>query len=59
MGSTRKNYPARFKVKVVIAAIKGDKTLARIWCAYESNTAVEKAVVIGSRQSIFNPAQQN
>ena len=30
MGSTRKNYSAAFKVKVAIAAIKGDKTLAQL-----------------------------
>ena len=30
MGSTRKNYPASFKVKVALAAIKGDKTLAQL-----------------------------
>jgi transposase len=30
MGSTRKNYPASFKVKVALAALKGDKTLAQL-----------------------------
>ena len=30
MGSIRKNYPARFKVKVAFAAIKGDKTFAQL-----------------------------
>ena len=30
MGSIRKNYPAAFKVKVALAAIKGDKTLAQL-----------------------------
>ena len=30
MGSSRKNYPAAFKVKVALAALKGDKTLAQL-----------------------------
>lgn len=30
MGSTRKNYPASFKVKVALAALKGDKTQAQL-----------------------------
>ena len=30
MGSTRKNYPASFKVKVALAALKGDKTMAQL-----------------------------
>jgi transposase len=30
MGSSRKNYPAAFKLKVALAAVKGDKTLARL-----------------------------
>ena len=30
MGSIRKNYPASFKVKVALAAVKGDKTLAQL-----------------------------
>ncbi len=30
MGSIRKNYPASFKVKVALAALKGDKTLAQL-----------------------------
>jgi transposase len=30
MGSTRKNHPANFKVKVALAALKGDKTLAQL-----------------------------
>jgi transposase-like protein len=30
MGSSRKNYPASFKVKVALAALKGDKTLAQL-----------------------------
>jgi putative transposase len=30
MGSIRKNYPAVFKVKVALAAIKGDKTMAQL-----------------------------
>ncbi len=30
MGSIRKNYPARFKMKVALAAVKGDKTLAQL-----------------------------
>ena len=30
MGSLRKNYPASFKVKVALAAVKGDKTLAQL-----------------------------
>jgi len=30
MGSIRKNYPAAFKVKVALAAIKGDKTMAQL-----------------------------
>ena len=30
MGSSRKNYPAAFKVKVALAAVKGDKTLAQL-----------------------------
>ncbi len=30
MGSSRKNYPAVFKVKVALAALKGDKTLAQL-----------------------------
>lgn len=30
MGNTRKNYPANFKVKVALAALKGDKTQAQL-----------------------------
>ena len=30
MGSLRKNYSAAFKVKVALAALKGDKTLAQL-----------------------------
>lgn len=30
MGSIRKNYPAGFKVKVALAAAKGDKTMAQL-----------------------------
>jgi len=30
MGSSRKNYPAVLKVKVALAALKGDKTLAQL-----------------------------
>lgn len=30
MGSIRKNYPAGFKVKVALAATKGDKTMAQL-----------------------------
>lgn len=30
MGSVRKNYPAALKVKVALAALKGDKTLAQL-----------------------------
>ena len=30
MGSTRKNFPANFKVKVALAALKGDKTQAQL-----------------------------
>jgi transposase-like protein len=30
MGSSRKNYPAALKVKVVLAALKGDKTFAQL-----------------------------
>lgn len=30
MGSIRKNYPAALKVKVALAALKGDKTLAQL-----------------------------
>lgn len=30
MGSIRKNYSASFKVKVALAAIKGDKTMAQL-----------------------------
>ncbi len=30
MGSIRKNYSANFKVKVALAAIKGDRTLAQL-----------------------------
>lgn len=30
MGSSRKNYPAAFKFKVALAALKGDKTLAQL-----------------------------
>lgn len=30
MGGTRKNYPAALKVKVALAALKGDKTLAQL-----------------------------
>ena len=30
MGRSRKNYPAAFKLKVALAAVKGDKTLAQL-----------------------------
>ena len=30
MGRSRKNYPAALKVKVALAALKGDKTLAQL-----------------------------
>lgn len=30
MGNMRKNYPAALKVKVALAALKGDKTLAQL-----------------------------
>lgn len=30
MGSIRRNYPAAFKVKMALAAIKGDKTMAQL-----------------------------
>jgi len=30
MGSIRKNYPAGFKAKVALTAIKGDKTMAQL-----------------------------
>lgn len=30
MGNTRKKHPASFKVKVALAALKGDKTLAQL-----------------------------
>lgn len=30
MGSIRKNYSAGFKVKVALAAVKGDKTMAQL-----------------------------
>ena len=38
MGSTRKNYPASFKVKVALAAIKGDKTLAQLASDFSVHT---------------------
>ena len=38
MGSTRKNYPASFKVKVALAAIKGDKTLAQLASEFSVHT---------------------
>jgi transposase len=38
MGSTRKNYPASFQVKVALAAIKGDKTLAQLASEFSVHT---------------------
>lgn len=38
MGSIRKNYPASFKVKVALAAIKGDKTLAQLTSEFGVHT---------------------
>ena len=38
MGSTRKNYPASFKVKVALAALKGDKTLAQLASEFSVHT---------------------
>ena len=38
MGSIRKNYPASFKVKVALAAVKGDKTLAQLASEFSVHT---------------------
>ncbi len=38
MGSIRKNYPAAFKVKVALAAVKGEKTMAQLSSEFEVHT---------------------
>jgi transposase len=38
MGRIRKNYPAAFKVKVALAALKGEKTLAQLASEYGVHT---------------------
>jgi transposase-like protein len=61
MGSTRKNYPASFKVKVALAALKGDKTMAQLASEFgvhsnqiqqwKKRLQAEAATIFSSRRS--------
>jgi len=61
MGRSRKNYPAALKVKVALAALKGDKTLAQLSSEFGVHThqiqgwkkrlLAEAPVIFSTRQS--------
>ncbi len=53
MGSIRKNYPASFKVKVALAAIKADKTLAQL--ASELSASIRTKSSNGRRGYYLRP----
>ena len=62
MGSTRKNYPASFKVKVALAAIKGDKTLAQLASEFSVHTnqiQQWKKRLLSEASSLFSTRQNN